>query len=475
MASMPHPRQSFGTTSDWLILLGLTVTAAVTRIYGLSQWDFVGDEWYTVYEAEARLRAYLNPAYYNLTYASFQLFGVSEWSARLPAALLGIIAVPVFYYTWGSVLGRNAALIGALLIILSSWHLWYSQFSRFYTGVFLFGSLAYYLYLKAFTSDSLKLLLVALLSNALAFLFHATAMVIGASVGAFAFLVLLFGRRMGGPYSRRVATILAVFCTVGGVLALYLYWGRAAEWVVDEQAWGYGPFAVILQVAKYVQVPVAVSALAGVLIMARRDAMTAAFFVVGAGVPLALLVMMAGVASARPDYIFYSIPLAYAAAAYACEQARQALASHRLGAHALTAVVLLSMMPETASHYVGRASHDSRKAIAYVESAYRPGDRIYSHPPFNHYASKTYALETRAGVPYDNSVDWKAALDPYAQGPQRTWVVLPIRRQALASGLELWLRSNARLVWRSYSTRFDYTFEGYQIFLVEGTAKHDEG
>ena len=154
---------------DLAILTGLTLLALATRSYGIAEWDLVQDEVFTVTRAAERYTSLRNPAYYVLVMGSFKLFGVSEWAARLPAMLLGILSVPVFYVTCRSVLGRNVALIGALLIIFSSWHLWYSQFSRFYAGVFLFGLLSYFLYYKAIRLGNPGYLAWAMLASMSAF------------------------------------------------------------------------------------------------------------------------------------------------------------------------------------------------------------------------------------------------------------------------------------------------------------------
>lgn len=132
---------------ELFIILALLVLAAATRIYGLSEWALMADEYYTYFKAYDRINTIINPAYYFLTVVCFEAFGVSEWAARLPAFLFGTLSVPVFYVTWSRVIGRNAAIISAILIILSSWHLWYSQQARFYPGVFIFGSLAFYFFL----------------------------------------------------------------------------------------------------------------------------------------------------------------------------------------------------------------------------------------------------------------------------------------------------------------------------------------
>ena len=456
---------------DLAILTGLTLLALATRSYGIAEWHLVQDEVFTVTHAADRYTSLRNPAYYVLVMGSFKLFGVSEWAARLPAMLLGILSVPVFYVTCRSVLGRNVALIGALLIIFSSWHLWYSQFSRFYAGVFLFGLLSYFLYYKAIRLGNPGYLAWAMLANVLGILFHATSVMVPASCATFSAFVLLSKQAAGSDYSRRIATIHLAFCVVSGLIAVFLFWHIVELWYAAKQSWGYGPAGLVLQIAKKVQIPIVLSAIFGMIFLLQRDVLRGIFFAAGIGIPVvALLVGSAVIPPTRPIYMFYALPLVLALAAFLCEEARQALLKHRFAAHALTIIVIASLLPEWVSHYTGRKSLDVRQAVAFVEDAYQPGDRILSFvKEFNYYTGNQYPIEPRLGLPRNNKVAWTQVLEPYQDGKQRVWIILRAWRKPLAKEFESWLLSNSSLVWRKYEKRYDYTVKGYEIFLVRGS------
>ena len=140
---------------DWSVLLILLLLAIATRGWGLAEGSFRVDEYYTVYKAEQRATSLFNPAYNVLALVSFRMFGVSEFSARLPAMLLGVLAIPLLFAMWRGVLGRFAATVAALVTLMSSWHLWHSQFARHYAGTFLFGAVAYYLLFQSVRRGSL--------------------------------------------------------------------------------------------------------------------------------------------------------------------------------------------------------------------------------------------------------------------------------------------------------------------------------
>lgn len=458
--------------SDLLILLVLTFLGLLTRGYGLADWDIIGDEYFTVHFAHERYKSLNNPAYYALVMGSFKLFGMSEWSARLPAMLLGLSAIPVFYLTWRNVIGRNAAIIGAAFIILSSWHLWLSQFSRFYTGVFLFASLSYYFYYQALRLASYRLLALAFAANAIGFLFHVTVAMVPLACGAFSLVVVAFRRRAEPGFSARIATIHLLVLGVAGLAALPLLWSVGSTWSGMGQMWGYGPAKTALVIAKFVQIPIAMTALLGAVMLLQKDVFKGTFFMLGIGLPIVAAVIGASVMAIRPHYVFYTVPLVIVMAAFLCEEVRAALARYRFAAHALTALLIAGLLPSFVSHYIGRASLDSREAVAFIESSYRPGDRIVSFSKqFRHYGDHKFYIEPKIGDQHFMHTGWQEALKPYEEGIGRVWIVLKAERKPLAKGLEHWLLRNARLVWRKFETRFDYEIRGMEIFLVDAAQR----
>ncbi|TCK18160.1 dolichyl-phosphate-mannose-protein mannosyltransferase [Thiogranum longum] len=457
-----------GTNTN-ILTLGLTILAFLTRFYALPDGGFTGDEVYTVDFAAERVRSIINPAYYALTLLSFKLFGVSELSARLPAMLIGALSVPVFFVTWRNLVGRNAALIGALLIIFSAWHLWYSQFSRFYTGAFLFGSLSYYLFYQALLRDDLGRLTWALVAAAVGFLFHATVVMVPVSFGAYALLVVLGRGSAQAGLSQRVARIYLALCALGALGAVAFIWdiwqGRQARGV----SWGDGPGEMLLQIIRNVQLPVAVSAFFGLLVLLRRNAWLGMYFLVGIALPAAFVLVASSFLNSRSVYLFYALPLIIVLAGVLCEEARRALASQgRLVSWSLTAILLATMTPEFLSHYTGRHSLDVRAAVAYIDAARRPGDIVISFPvEFDYYARGKYPVIHGLGNPRAVRRDRSEKISSVVTGYERAWVVVNTGRKPLARDLETWFGEHGSLVWRRSEKRLDYIVRGYEIFLID--------
>ena len=455
--------------NDWAIFVGLLLIAIVTRVYGLSQWPLVGDEYHTYNKAYERLTSFVNPAYYFLTVVSFKFFGVSEWAARLPACVLGIFSVPVFYLTWNRVIGRNAAVVSALFVLFSSWHLWYSQSARFYSGVFLFASLAYYFFYRSIREDRFAFLAWSLLTMVLAILFHLTAALIPVSLGAYCFAVVLF-RSSRAQNSIRVSAVFLGICIIIGLAALPFSYETLKAWENTGQKWGYNPILFGLQILKYVQVPIAVSAFFGGLILLHKDRWTAIFFGFSIIVPILFLLPVSAVSSVRPDYAFYTLPLIIGLAGVLCGEIIALDRDRRFASVAVSVLIIVSLLPEFASHFTGKVSLDARDAISFIEREYQPGDRVVSFADggvIGQYSKRTLEKSSVSHYVYDNSVDWASALHSYKNSSTRTWIILPISRKLPAKGLDKWLLLHGNLMWRKVATRFDYTHKGYEIFLVD--------
>jgi mannosyltransferase len=83
-----------------------------------------------------------HPLYSLLAHLSVAAFGEHEWSLRLPALLLGLASLVAVYRLGARLLDREHGLLAALLLAVSSHHVWFSQDARGYTGLLLFTLLA---------------------------------------------------------------------------------------------------------------------------------------------------------------------------------------------------------------------------------------------------------------------------------------------------------------------------------------------
>jgi hypothetical protein len=87
---------------------------------------------------------------------SFDAFGESVWSLRLPAVLFGVAGVWALFAFGRSALGTREGLLAATLMTVSYHHIWFSQNARGYTGLLFATLLATWAWLEAQRRQELK-------------------------------------------------------------------------------------------------------------------------------------------------------------------------------------------------------------------------------------------------------------------------------------------------------------------------------
>ncbi len=143
----------------------ITLLGALLRLYKLGEWSFWIDEIYTINHAKVHfgsLDAIINnippvrnwvPISTILIARVLNFLGTSEWSARLVPAVIGIITVPILYFPTKRVFGWQVALMAALLLAVSPWHIFWSQNARFYTSILLLSTLAAFVFYLGIEND----------------------------------------------------------------------------------------------------------------------------------------------------------------------------------------------------------------------------------------------------------------------------------------------------------------------------------
>ncbi len=164
--SIRNAHHTWSLGGHFLAVVVLTALGAGTRLYQLEQPSLWYDELRTIHGAmtgeepwSKRLgywphRVWLQmqevPLSAELAEAPerWRALGIDEASARLPATLVGILAVPLLYLVGVRVLGPRVSFVASLLLALSVWHVYWSQSARFYAIQFLFYNLALLYYVE---------------------------------------------------------------------------------------------------------------------------------------------------------------------------------------------------------------------------------------------------------------------------------------------------------------------------------------
>jgi hypothetical protein len=139
------------------LALGLVLAGAALRTINLGEPAFCCDEFFDVFAGRSWLagdgfqvpgREYTRAlAMARATGASFAAFGESEWSARLPALIVGILTLPLIAACGRMFFGPVAAIVALGLLAISPHAIDVSRFARLYsplTFLLLGGATAVY-------------------------------------------------------------------------------------------------------------------------------------------------------------------------------------------------------------------------------------------------------------------------------------------------------------------------------------------
>lgn len=218
----------------------LTIVAAPPRLLELNELSFYADEETTAFPARALAEdgrpvmpsgmPYLRAAPLTwLNALSARALGVdAEASYRLPTALIGTLTVPVFFLLGARLLGPGPALVAALLLAGSEWHILFSRQARMYAPMMGFAIAAAAAILAWVKSGRRRDLFLGFGLFAVAVSLH----VLAALVLVFALLPIV----VGAETRPRPASLVA-FAALGAV------WAVAYLRLVETAGFRVGDFA----------------------------------------------------------------------------------------------------------------------------------------------------------------------------------------------------------------------------------------
>ncbi len=145
--------------TDTLILLLILALASFLRFYRLDDQSLWYDEAYTASVTDPAMGglpyiwssgpiAYMPPLHHTLVYLS-RLLGTGEAFIRLPSVVVGILTVLVVYLLGCYCFNKRVGALSALVISVSTFHVYYSQEARSYALLMLCATASTYFLFRA--------------------------------------------------------------------------------------------------------------------------------------------------------------------------------------------------------------------------------------------------------------------------------------------------------------------------------------
>jgi predicted membrane-bound mannosyltransferase/sugar lactone lactonase YvrE len=234
-------------TIEIALFTGIILLAIVTRFYDLGTRVMSHDESLHTYFSWLLYRGQgyqhtpmmHGPFQFHIIALSYFLFGVSDFTARIPAVLFSIATIWMIWY-WRRYLGNWGAIVAGLLMVISPYMLFYGRYVRNESFVGFSGLLLLYSILRYLEIGEKRYLYFITGATLLHFLSKETAFIYTAQ--ALLFLAVYFIARITRqPWTDRitqyrafiVALVLAVlFVTLGAGFELA---GRQAEPLVTGE------------------------------------------------------------------------------------------------------------------------------------------------------------------------------------------------------------------------------------------------
>jgi mannosyltransferase len=448
------------------VLLGFIVAlAAALRFYKLGQWGFWGDEYITVRRAAEITGAGMMRQSISLlaTHAAQNAWGVSEWSARFVAALAGVLTVPVLFVLVRRMFDPLVALIAAMLLAVSQWHIYWSQNARFYTVLLLLYSVALLFFYFGLEKDRPWYLILSLLFVVLALQERLIAAFLVPI--ALVYIVLLKLLSFEKPLGLHWRNLTLYF---GPALLGVLFLAITNPGVREPGRWfsSFGfinnnPFWIFAGVLFYISIPLVCMAIVGALFRLSRNSRAALLLSVAAVLPLAAIMFLSLFQYTANRYVFVSLTSVIILASVA---ARDLLleVSRSVKILAIGLLLILVFMPMSDNllyyRYQNGNRDDWKGAMALIRAARAENEPVVA----THRALATYYLGER--TVNMETID----VARFVENKERVWFVVDLTTSDKAPEAYHWIQANAQLFAVLDVTVSARTFP-MRIFVYEGS------
>ncbi|HEX6938518.1 MAG TPA: glycosyltransferase family 39 protein [Longimicrobiales bacterium] len=452
---------------ELVALCATLVLAAGLRLHGLDQWPLELDEVYTYLRSFDLGRFNARPLYFLIQRAFLELLPHDGFYLRLPALVFGLAGVWATWALGRTAFGARAGLVAAFLAAVSPWHLYASQFARYWSLVYLLAAGVCTLLLRAVDTGRKGAYLGALALVLLGMLSHPTF-----ALPLVGFVLGLYLVDRSGAVKWPWPPRRAWYLLWGPLLALGLV-GFAALAVAGHlgalrNGDSRGSLATLRLVPAMAQwagpVIMAAAVAAGVGLFAARpaDRRWATAALLGAASCVGLLLLASLMTAVYSDYGLSMMPLAFVTIGGGLQRVGEALPKRdaRVFSVAAVAVLAAGVLPGVVSHLSDGTRHDVRPAYDYLRAEFARGRRAPVYAP-----SRDLHAVYAPGLPYKRIGTDSTRLAEAVRTTGGFWLVGFYRRDGMvmaSEAVEAWTRAHCHSVLQTQRPRLDY-----RIYRVE--------
>ena len=470
-----------------VILAGLIVLALVLRFLRLGDWGLEATEMFTLRDSVRPQFHNARPLGYLFNYYLVRPFHpLDELGLRVMPAVFSVLAVPAFYFVTRRLVGTRAALFAALLVTVSALQVYYAQFARYWSLVFLLSAIYPYLLYMGIRQRHTGMIVLGSITLVLAVLAHpVAALLLG---GPAIWLLIVYAR----PRYLQQAWRYQSF-RWGVAIAALLAVGLAWRLVPMLQGWvtmhdknpgsgqfllapklPTGPKQIMLLMAYFESLtfPVVLAGAAGIYLLWReRDRTLGLYLATLAIFPLTFIALVSIRTPASTFYLLPAAPVFYIGAGVLLERLFQVdwkLRPQWLIPATITVALLTAGLPTLVSQYSNGRRFDFRGVAHWLRPQITPQDVFFSDQPMvlAHYLGGPTVQKLRSDpAQLGESL---SRLEQSGDGGH-LWVVAPAASHAFRTnlkpgGLARWLFDNCQLRNTVGTGRIDFRQQYLHVF-----------
>jgi uncharacterized membrane protein len=450
--------------ATWL-LAGLIVLALILRFWHLGAWGFEGDEIFTLRDSRAPRLSNPRPLLYLLNYILVRpTLGLNEFGLRLLPALFGVLAVPTVYFIGRRLVSSRAGLFAALLVALSPFHIYQSQYARYWSLAFLLSAAYPFALHFGIRDHSARWLISGAVLAVLAVLAHPVAIF---PAGGLILYYLVGVRRedLARLWSKPMFRWIGLALLVVGLILLVRSFSMLQNWIHShdvksgprERLFNRAPDGLrqlrdLLNYVDSLTLPVTLAAVLGISVLAAGRNRSTALLLLWVGViPVAVILLISIRTPISVNYFLPAAPAVFLAAGAFLAHLTEIEAGVRprwLLPALVTIIVIAGGLPTVISQYSDGRRFDFRGAAQWLKPRMKTGDLAFSeqYPVMRHYLG-----QQAQPISFDTTALEKSAqsLDQPGHGGA-LWIVAPAPGHAFRvnlrkGGLLPWIYQNCQL------------------------------
>ena len=488
-----------------MLVAGLTIVAAALRFWRLGRWGFDSDETFTLRDSVDLDRSNPRPLLYFLNhYLLGPVLPLDEFGLRILPALFGALGIFALYFVSSRLVGKRAALFGALLLTFSGLHVYYSQFARYWSLVFLLSTVYPFAIYLGLREHNRRMLALGLVTCVLAVLAHPVSLLL---VGGLApWILATYLRpyplvRLRSQRSHRTIMWLGLFLVMLVAVVTTRFVPMLRGWISAHDTGqttsefllhlpgkpGLKQIVFLFGYVDSLTLPLVLTGALGIIwLWQRRDRSLAFLMTCMLVFPITFLVLLSLRTPVGVFYLVPTIPIFFIGAGVFLDRLTAVdpgLRPRWLLPASVTLIIIAAGAPTLISQYRDGRRYDFRSAAHWLERRLAPGDVVFSDQfqVVAHYLPGTDVRRLSA----DTNRLMQSVQVLHQPGRQRAvWIIAPapahaFRTNPKLAGLRNWMYNQCQLSFTIGVGRMDFRQYYLQLYrcpptLPPETVAHSE-